>query len=344
MRPDSAGPIPDCSVVIPTYNGLRLLQTCLASIARYRSTEPPIEVIVADDASSDETGSWLRQCHPYVRVVRLEKNGGFCAAANAGIAASRGKFIQLLNNDTEVTPGWIRAGLAPFEHPQVGSVAPLVLVRSDPSRVDSAGDSYSLVGWPSKRGHGQPSKDWIEHPVDSVFGASGSSAFYRTEALKRVGAFDSSFGSYYEDVDLAFRLRWAGYGCVFTPHCRILHEVSASYDHGRPALQRRMARNSEILFWCDLPGGWLAAALLPHLGFTISQGLRRALQGRARPFWLGKLDALLEIRSLRRRRRVRVDLARDAVNTPHFPIRLGLLEDARNHLNRPLEASARKTV
>jgi GT2 family glycosyltransferase len=174
-----------------------------------------------------------------------------------------------------------------------------------------------------------------------VFGASGSSAFYRTEALRAVGALDPSFGSYYEDVDLAFRLRWAGYGCQFTPACRILHDVSASYDHGRPALQRRMSRNAELLFWSDLPKRWLALALVPHLLFTLAQGLWRGVRGRARPFLLGKLDALRELPTLRKRRRVRVDLARRAAASPHFPIRFGLLEDARNHLRRPREASSR---
>ncbi|AGA29539.1 glycosyltransferase family 2 protein [Singulisphaera acidiphila] len=341
MSPTPASFSPVCSVVIPSYNGRGLLEICLASIARHRQDQPPIEVIVADDASSDDTPEWLAQTHPDVRLVRLERNGGFCAAANAGIAEAKGLYVQLLNNDTEVTPGWIEAGLAPFADPLVGSVAPLVLVRSDPSRVDSAGDSYSLVGWPSKRGHGQSALRWLEHPSDPVFGASGSSAFYRTEALRTVGALDPSFGSYYEDVDLAFRLRWAGYGCVFTPSCRILHEVSASYDHGRPALQRRMSRNAEILFWSDLPKRWLAAALVPHLLFTVTQGLWRGLRGRARPFLLGKLDALKELPTLRKRRRVRVHLARRAAASPHFPIRFGLFEDARNHLRRPREASSR---
>jgi GT2 family glycosyltransferase len=341
MIPAPGSPRPACSVVIPSYNGRPLLETCLASIARSRPAEPPIEVIVADDASSDDTAEWLSQTHPDVRLVRLERNGGFCAAANAGIAAADGLYVQLLNNDTEVTPGWIEAGLAPFVDPRVGSVAPLVLVRSDPTRVDSAGDSYSLVGWPSKRGHGQPASRWLEHPADPVFGASGSSAFYRAEVLREVGALDPSFGSYYEDVDLAFRLRWAGYGCVFTPACRILHDVSASYDHGRPALQRRMSRNAELLFWGDLPGRWLAAALLPHLLFTLAQGLWRGVRGRARPFLMGKLDALRELPTLRKRRQARVHLARRAPASPHFPIRFGLLEDARNHLRRPREASSR---
>jgi GT2 family glycosyltransferase len=246
--------------------------------------------------------------------------------------------MQLLNNDTEVTSGWIEAGLAPFTYPRVGSVAPLVLVRSDPARVDSAGDRYNLIGWPSKRGHGQPARLWKQHPTDFVFGASGSSAFYRSEALRRVGAFDTSFGSYYEDVDLAFRLRWAGYECMFTPRCRILHDVSASHDHTSPPLQRRMARNSEILFWSSLPLPWLLAALGPHVAFTLAQATMRLARGRLKPFVQGKLDALKELKTLPARRCVRRDLARQPIGTPHFPFTLAPLEDARNHLRRPREA------
>jgi GT2 family glycosyltransferase len=336
-------PRPLCSVVIPSYNGRSWLESCLSSIARHRpgADGPAIEIIVADDASGDDTASWLAATHPDVRLVRLGRNRGFCGAANAGIAAARGEFVQLLNNDTEVTAGWIEAGLAPFADSTVGSVAPLVLVRSDPSRVDSAGDSYAIVGWPSKRGHGEPARRWVDRAADHVFGASGSSAFYRADALRRVGAFDPTFHSYYEDVDLAFRLRWAGYRTVFTPRSQVLHEVSATYDHARPALQRRMARNAEILFWSNLPTPWLLAALVPHLAFTLAQGLLRLARGRFWPFVLGKLDALREFPNLRNRRKIRAHLARRPIAAPHFPLQVGLLGAARNHLRRPRESSSR---
>ena len=330
---------PLCSVVIPTYNGRALLETCIASVSRHTPRDLPSEVVVADDGSTDGTAEWLASTYPDVRVVRLTVNSGFCAAANAGIAAARGAFIQLLNNDTEVTPGWIEAALAPFDDPNVGSVAPLVLVRHDSMRVDSAGDSYSLVGWPCKRGHGEAAAKWSNRPADRVFGASGSSAFYRASALRKVGGFDPSFGSYYEDVDLAFRLRWAGYHCVFTPGSRILHEVSASYDHTRADLQRRMARNAEVLFWTDLPALWIAAAIVPHLAFISAQAAWRLLRGRARPFLLGKLDALRDWRGLANRRGIRLDLARKSIAPPHFPINVGLFDNVRNHLRRPREAS-----
>ena len=335
---------PACSVVIPTYNGRHLLEVCLESVFRCKPIGIDVEVIVADDASTDDTLDWIAIAYPDVHLVRLERNQGFVGAANAGIAAARGEFIQLLNNDTEVLPGWIEAGLVPFADPDVGSVAPLVRVRSEPARVDSAGDTYSFVGWPCKRGHGQSVSTWERHPADFVFGASGSSAFYRASALKKVGAYDPAFGSYYEDVDLAFRLRWAGYSCAFAPPCQILHEVSASYDHGKPALQRRMSKNGEILFWTNLPLPWLLTAMIPHAGFLLFQGIWRLFRGRAKPFLLGKVDALKEISTLHRRRKLRYDLARSAVTRPHFPLAFSTLADAKNHLKRPKESHSRLSV
>jgi len=334
---------PQCSIVIPTYNGRELLERCLASIARHRPADPllAIEVVVADDASTDGTVEWLARVHPEVRLVRLKCNQGFCAAANAGIAAARGRFIQLLNNDTEVIRGWIEAGLAPFADATVGSVAPLVLVRSDPGRVDSAGDLYTLAGWPIKRGHGQRAALFANRPVEEVFGASGSSAFYRAEALRRAGGFDPLLGSYYEDVDLAFRLRWAGYRCLFTPGSLVHHDVSATYDHKSPVLQRRMARNAEIVFWANLPPRLLGRALLPHLALLGSQALWRLARGRLRPFLLGKCDAIRAWPEIKARRGLRAELAHRAGPPPHFALGAGFLQAVRNHLRRPRERSGR---
>ncbi len=313
---------PVCSVVIPNYNGRKLLETCLESVDRRRPRNIPIEVIVVDDASTDDSIAWLAIHHPDVRVVELKQNRGFCAAANAGIAVANAPYIQLLNNDTEVCENWIEAGLEPFVDPRIGSVAPLVLIRSDPSRVDSAGDSYSWYGRPAKRCGGEPADRVAGEGPRLVFGASASSAFYRASALAVIGGFDLSFGSYYEDVEIAFRLRWAGYRCMFNPRCVIHHEISASYDHARPELQRRMARNSEILFWTRLPLAWLIASIVPHLAFTLAQAAHRALTGRFRAFALGKLDALKKMKELRAKRSLNRTLALSAIARPHFPIQI----------------------
>lgn len=331
---------PTLSVVIPTHDGKALLPSCLESLRRHCPIGLDLEVIVVDDASSDGSAEWVAAHHPEARVIRLERNGGFCAAANAGVAAARGSVIQLLNNDAEVCDGWAEAGLSPFEDPRVGSVAPLVLVRAEPNRVDSAGDCYAFFGWPSKRGHGQLAERWAHRPSEEVFGASASSAFYRAEAIRRVGVFDPSYGSYYEDVDLAFRLRWAGYSCVFSPGSRVLHDVSATYDHGRPELHRRMSRNAEALFWSNLPTAWLAAAVVPHLAFLGVQLAWKLSRGQASPFLMGKLDAIGSWPRHLARRSDRQSLARSAAFPPAFRLGLVPIRSAVDHLSGPIGAGA----
>jgi hypothetical protein len=141
-------------------------------------------------------------------------------------------------------------------------------------------------------------------------------------------------------VDLGFRLRWAGHRCVFQPRCRILHDISATYDHGRPALQRRIARNAELVFWSNMPAGRLAMAIVPHAGLVLLQAAWRLARLRFLPFFLGKLDAARSARSIRERRRLRADLARGSIGPAHFPIAAGSIEDLVNHLRRPRERSA----
>ena len=252
----------------------------------------PIEVIVVDDASTDGTAQWLARAYPDVRVVRLERNGGFCAAANAGIAAAEADFVQLLNNDTEVTAGWIEAGLAPFADPTVGSVAPLVLVRSEPGRVDSAGDSYALVGWPTKRGHGQPRQLFAGSACRRGLRRQRISAFYRAAALQRPAALIRFSDRIMRTSTWRFACAGPAIAVVFAPRCVIYHDVSATYDHGSPALQRRMSRNAELVFWANYAAELLVLALVPHLAFLAVQGAWRLARGRLRPFLAGKWDAV----------------------------------------------------
>src|SRR5205085_6530181 len=134
---------------------------------------------------------------------------GFAAAANAGIRASRGDIVEMLNDDTEVQAGWADAALTCFADAKIGAVAPLVLAWPDGTIIDSAGDRYYIGGVAGKRGHGRALAAPFLEP-SRVFGASAAAGFYRRAALERVGVFPEEFGSYFEDVDLAFRLNRAG--------------------------------------------------------------------------------------------------------------------------------------
>jgi GT2 family glycosyltransferase len=294
---------PELSVVIPSHNRPDLLAACLRSV---RSHAPAgAEVLVVDDASPD--GSISRVAAAFATaVLRLPRRRGFCTAANAGVNATRGQVVELLNDDTEVSAGWAAAALAGFRDPAVAAVAPLVLVQpadgSTPARVDSAGDRYYLGGVAAKRGHGQPpGPDWLERR--RVFGASASSAFYRRDALLRVGGFPEAFGAYFEDVDVAFRLHRAGYSVLFEPEARVFHRVSASY--GRPGRQllERQSRNEEWVFWRNLPARVLCRALPLHLAVVAAKGWRRWQEGRLIPFICGRLRVLGEAPALVRHRR-----------------------------------------
>src|SRR5262245_47399709 len=135
---------PTLSVIIPSHRRADLLRLCLAALARH--APPDTDILVVDDASPDGCVSAAAAAFPDVRVLRRVRRGGFCAAVNAGLGAARGDVVELLNDDTEVQPGWAAAALRCFADPGVGAVAPLVLCWPDGRRIDSAGDRYYLGG------------------------------------------------------------------------------------------------------------------------------------------------------------------------------------------------------
>src|SRR5262249_52075194 len=136
-----------------------------------------------------------------------------------------------------------------------------------------------------------------------VFGASASSAFYRRDALLEVGAFSESFGAYFEDVDLAFRLHWAGYDVVFEPHSRVLHRISSSYGRPNRRLLEQQSRNEERVFWRNLPAGILTRAVPRHIAVLIGKARRRWEERSLLPFFFGRLRVLGEVSSILHHRR-----------------------------------------
>jgi GT2 family glycosyltransferase len=115
------------SIVIPNWNGLRFLETCLNALAA--QTYAHTEVIIADNASQDGSQAFVREKYPWVKLVELTENRGFTGACNAGMQAATGDIIALLNNDTEVDPHWVEAVVDAFaRHPDVGLVASKMLL------------------------------------------------------------------------------------------------------------------------------------------------------------------------------------------------------------------------
>ena len=299
---------PHLSIIIPSHNRADLLRTCLSTVTRYAPART--EIIVVNDGCPGVSVEAVAASFGGIRVLRLPRQRGFCAAANAGIEAAAGTIVELLNDDAEVTLGWADAALPAFDDPAVAAVAPLVLFppavcqgdRQAEFHIDSAGDTYYLGGVARKRGHRQPlSHRYLKR--SRVFGASASSAFYRRDALLEVGAFSESFGAYFEDVDLAFRLHWAGYEVVFEPCSRVFHRISSSYGRPNRRLLEQQSRNEERVFWRNLPAGFLTRAVPRHIAVLVGKARRRWEEGGLLPFFFGRLRVLGEALSILHHRR-----------------------------------------
>ena len=295
------------TVIIPNYNGRKWLPRLMASLAE--QTEPRFATRVVDDASQDDSVAYLRANWPAVEVVRNEHNRGFAATCNVGMQAAPTPFVVLLNNDTHVDRNWMAEGLRAFDSPTVGSAASLVLLAEAPHLIDTAGDLYSVAGGAVKRGHGRP-REFAATLGRGVFSASGASAFYRREAVAEAGWLDETFESYYEDVDLGFRLAWAGYRCASAPTSICYHHLSSSYNSRGWRYHFNSARNAEVVWWANMPGRLRRRYLPAHLAFLFLQGLNKLRQGCIVPHAAGKWAALRRATEIRRKRAETARLAR----------------------------------
>ena len=236
-------------IVIPTWNRRDLVEECLDSLRE--QTFRDFQVIVVDDGSTDGTAEWLAAACPEVRVVVLPENRGFCAAVNAGIAASASPLVLLLNNDMTLEPGFLDALAAAAADSNVHLFAPLVLWRDAPHTIYSAGDRQCCNGRPESIGFREPLEgfQFSERP----FGVSAGAGLYRREVFETVSRFDERLVAYFEDSDLNFRARWAGFDVEFVRGAVAWHRGSASLSGRTWWRSRQCFRNHALLVLKNMP-------------------------------------------------------------------------------------------
>jgi N-acetylglucosaminyl-diphospho-decaprenol L-rhamnosyltransferase len=220
-------------VVIPVHNGWPLTDSCLRHL---HAQTVPHTVIVCDNGSTDGTPDRVRAAFPEARVVELGANLGFTRACNEGVKAGDGAIVVLLNNDVDCRPDFLERLLAPFrDDDRLGSVASLLLTPGE-ERIESFGLAVdpTLAGYPRLRGLPVREAQAAE-PV--LVGPSGAAGAYRREAWEEIGGLDEGVRFYGEDVDLALRLRAAGWSTAAVADAVAVHVGSASAAH-RSAWQR----------------------------------------------------------------------------------------------------------
>jgi GT2 family glycosyltransferase len=272
--------------VIPNWNGRRWLPGCLEAVGR--QLVAPDEVIVVDNGSEDGSVELLRASFPDVRVLELGRNTGFAYAANRGFEAARSEFVALLNTDVVVAEDWMaRMRAAVAADAGIASVACKMLDLEDPTRVYDAGDVLRRDGACEQRGRfGRDDGRW-DQPGE-VFGVCAGAALYRRDAVLRVGGFDERYFAYLEDVDLALRLRLAGWGCRYEPVVA-LHAGEGSSRRLSGGHLYFVERNTLVLVAKSFPLRWLPFVLYRQASWAwhalrdrrLSWHLRGALAGLA---------------------------------------------------------------
>ncbi|SHM49322.1 glycosyltransferase [Rhodanobacter sp. OK091] len=212
---------PRVSIVIPVHGKLRYTLACLRSIARY-GADASFEVIVVDDVSPDESATTLAQTVG-LRLLRNTENLGFIGSCNAGAAIARGAFVLFLNNDTQVTPGWLDRLLDCFTEEDGCGIAGSRLVYPD-GRLQEAGGIVYADGKAWNYGRFEKRNDprfLYRRDVDYV---SGAALMIDIALFRKIGGFDTRYApAYCEDVDLAFAVRAAGRRVVYQPASLVVH-------------------------------------------------------------------------------------------------------------------------
>ncbi|HRA64533.1 MAG: glycosyltransferase family 2 protein [Caldilinea sp.] len=221
----------DLSVIILTHNTCDLTRRCLRSLAAAPAAPYSSEVIVVDNASTDDTIAMVAQEFPTVRVIANDANEGFARGNNIGLAAAAGRYLLLLNSDTEVLPGAL-AALVHFmdTHRGAGGAGPMLLNtdgslqpsgRNLPTPLSVLVDTTKIFRLWKRDLYRDPRRDYSQ--VVRVGEISGAALLVRRECYHQVGGLDPAFFAYYEDVDWCKRIGDAGWEIYYVPAAQVAH-------------------------------------------------------------------------------------------------------------------------
>lgn len=257
-------------VVIPSYRGTELLSRHLPKALDVLG--PSCQVIVVDDASADDTVALLDNEFPNVKVLARETNGGFSAAVNDGIRAGNGEFVLLLNNDVDVTRGFLDRLIPLFEDESVFAVSPRILLPTK-GDLDEAAKTGSWHHGMFYAGQRQGVTE-----ISPILYTTACAAVYRRSMLEELGGFDEAYSPFYrEDADLGYRAWKRGWKSLYQPASTVHHQHAASISKlKRSHTDMIKARNGLFFIWRNIED---ARILLQHRLWLPSVLLKRAALG-----------------------------------------------------------------
>lgn len=279
--------MPEVAVVILNYNGKKFLEQFLPSVVSYSQ---PHRVIVADNASTDDSVEFLRTSFPNVELIINESNGGFAKGYNDALSKVDAPFYLLLNSDVEVTPNWIEPLLEAMKDPKVAACQPKVRSFHDREKFEHAGAAGGFVDkyyFPFCRGRMFDSVETDTGQYDfptTVFWTSGACMLIRASVYNQAGGLDERFFAHMEEIDLCWRLQRMGYTLSFTPGSTVYHVGGGTLNYQSPRKTYLNFRNSLLMIQKNHRKGvfWL---LFRRLSMDGAAALQFLAKGQFAYFW-----------------------------------------------------------
>lgn len=227
--------LPFVSVIVVNYNGKEHLKDCFESLEKLNYPKDKYEVIMVDNASTDDSVEYAKNNFPFVRVIEFDKNYGFAEGNNKAVEYTNPKseYIAFLNNDTEVDINWLIELTKPLiKDRNIVCSCGKILNYYSRTIIDSVGDKITLIGTGYGIGHSEKDNEKYNE-MRYVSGAPGASMLIKKRIFNKLNGFDKDYFAYVEDVDLSWRLWLYGHKVLYVPTAVIYHKGGASFGGSR---------------------------------------------------------------------------------------------------------------
>ena len=277
------------AIVVLNWNGAGFLRRFLPGVVAHADGA---RIVVADNASTDDSVELLARDFPLVELLLLERNFGFCEGYNQALAQVDSDFFVLLNSDVEVTLGWLRPLRALLEaHPRIAAVQPKIVAQADPTRFEyaGAGGGYlDRLAYPFCRGRLFDTLELDHGQYDDprpVAWASGACLLVRRAAWQALGGLEPAFFAHMEEIDFCWRLQNAGQEVWYHGGSAVRHVGGGTLPKTNPRKTYLNFRNGLALLYKNTASPELAGALLLRLLLDGVAGLRFLAGGQLGDFW-----------------------------------------------------------
>jgi GT2 family glycosyltransferase len=275
------------SIIIVTWNAINHLKKFLPSVVK--TNHPSFEIILADNASTDESIEWVSKNFPQVRIATLDKNYGYCGGNNRAAKFARYENLIFLNNDVEVTPDWLQPiGNMLNRNSLIGAIQPKIRSWHDKDRFEYAGAAGGFIdryGFPFCRGR---LFDTIEADMGQyndeirIFWASGAALVVRKDLFNELDGFEESFEFHMEEIDLCWRLQRMGKEIWYCHESIVYHVGGGSLSADNPQKTYYNFRNNLMMLARNLPSRGLIFRILFRLDLDGLAGINYLIKGQFR--------------------------------------------------------------